>query len=84
MGRYFFNYISRVKKCKICAEKISELILKGKLRFHQLAGIDPGEIGVINTNVEIASSLAVNEHWQEACTIFLGEISNKYSKNKRF
>ena len=32
------------KKLKTYVEKVSELIIKGKLRLRQLAGIDPAEI----------------------------------------
>ncbi|KAL6089067.1 hypothetical protein STEG23_027555, partial [Scotinomys teguina] len=41
------------KKLKTYVEKISDLILKGKLRFRQLAGIDPAEIVVPLTKEEI-------------------------------
>ena len=35
------------KKLKTYVEKVSELIIKGKLRLRQLAGIDPAEIIVL-------------------------------------
>lgn len=35
------------KKLKTYVEKFCELILKGKMRFHQLAGIDPAETGAL-------------------------------------
>ncbi|KAL6065033.1 hypothetical protein STEG23_028902 [Scotinomys teguina] len=41
------------KKFKTYVEKISDLILKGKLRLRQLAGIDPAEIVVPLTKEEI-------------------------------
>ncbi|KAL6040241.1 hypothetical protein STEG23_020317 [Scotinomys teguina] len=41
------------KKLKTYVEKISDLILKGKLRLRQLAGIDPAEIVVPLTKEEI-------------------------------
>lgn len=43
------------KRLKTYAEKISELILKGKMILHQLARIDPAEIAVLFTNAEIVS-----------------------------
>ena len=41
-------------------KKISELILKAKLRLCQLTGIDPTEIVIPFTNAEIASLWAKN------------------------
>ena len=41
------------KKLKTYVEKVSELIIKGKLRLHQLADIDPAEIIVLFTTDEI-------------------------------
>ena len=41
------------KKLKTYVEKVSELIIKGKLRLRQLAGIDPAEIIVPFTTDEI-------------------------------
>lgn len=37
------------------SKKVSELILKGKLKLYQLAGVDPSEIIVPFTNFEIYS-----------------------------
>lgn len=71
------------KKLKTYIEKVSELILKGKLRLRQLVGMDPAEIVVPFTNAEIASLWIQNEHWQRACSNFLGEINNRYPKSKR-
>lgn len=71
------------KKLKTYIEKVSELILKGKLRLRQLVGMDPAEIVVPFTNAEIASLWVQNEHWQRACSNFLGEINNRYPKSKR-
>ena len=64
-------------------EKVSGLILKGKLIFCQLAGIDPAEIVVPFTNAEIASLWAENEHWQRAYSNFGGEINNTYPECKQ-
>ena len=64
-------------------EKVSELILKGKLRLHQLAGIDPAEIIVPFNNDEIDKLWEESEPWQRACSNFLGEINNNYPKSKR-
>ena len=41
------------KKLKTYVEKVSELIIEGKLRLRQLAGIDPAEIIVPFTTEEI-------------------------------
>lgn len=35
------------------------------------------------TDAEIASFWAESEHWQRACSNFLGEINNKHCKSKR-
>ena len=53
-------------------EKVSELILKGKLRLCQLAEIDPAEIIVPFTNDEIKKLWEDNEPWQRACKKFFG------------
>ncbi|KAL6087981.1 hypothetical protein STEG23_022841, partial [Scotinomys teguina] len=71
------------KKLKIYVEKISDLILKGKLRLRQLAGIDPAEIVVPLTKEEIEKLWAESEPWQRACSNFLGEINSKYPKSDR-
>jgi hypothetical protein len=68
---------------KTYVEKISELILKGKMKLGQLAGLEPTEIMVPLTGVEIASLLKENKHWQRTCNNFFGEISNKYPQNMR-
>ena len=44
-------------------EKVSELILKGKLRLCQLAGIDPAEIIVPFNNDEIDKLWEECEPW---------------------
>ena len=44
------------KKLKTYIEKDSELILKGKMRLRQLVRMDPAEIVVLLTNVEITTS----------------------------
>ena len=71
------------KKLKTYVEKVSELIIKGKLRLHQLAGIDPAEIIVPFTTEEIRKLWEYNEPWQRACANFLGEISSNYPKSDR-
>ncbi|KAL6082707.1 hypothetical protein STEG23_019019 [Scotinomys teguina] len=71
------------KKLKTYVEKISALILKGKLRLHQLAGIDPAEIVVPLTKEDIEKLWAESEPWQRACSNFLGEINSKYPKSDR-
>ncbi|MGE9574186.1 reverse transcriptase domain-containing protein [Escherichia coli] len=71
------------KKLKTYIEKISDLILKGKLRLCQLTGKDPAEIIVPLTNEEISSLWKDNEYWQIALTDFLGTISNNYPKTDR-
>lgn len=43
------------KKLRTYLENVSELILKAKLKLHQLERIDPEEIVIILTNAEIAS-----------------------------
>ena len=52
------------KKLKTYIEKISDLVLKGKLRLHQLTGKDPAEIIVPLTNEEISSSHIVSDEKQ--------------------
>ena len=65
-------------------EKVSELIIKGKLRLRQLAGIDPAKIIVPFIADEIKKKLwEDNEPWQRACANFLGEINYNYPKSKR-
>ncbi|ERE67035.1 HERV-K-3q27.3 provirus ancestral Pol protein [Cricetulus griseus] len=71
------------KKLKTYIEKISDLILKGKLRLHRLTGKDPAEIIVPLTNDEISSLWKDNEYWQITLTDFLGTISNNYPKTDR-
>lgn len=62
---------------------VFELILKGKMKFHQLAGIEPAEIELSFANAEIALFWAEKEYWQRAYSDFLGEINNKYPQSKR-
>ena len=59
------------KKLKTYIEKISDLILKGKLRLHPLTGKDAAEIIVPLTNEEISSLWKDNEYWQIGLTDFL-------------
>ena len=52
-------------------EKVSELIIKGKLRLRQLAGIDPTEITVPFTADEIKKSCGKTmNHGKELVLIF--------------
>ena len=67
---------------KAYIEKISELIIKGRIRLCQLSGTDPAEIGVPLTNAEMMSLWMINGDWQRACSNYLGEINNKYLKSK--
>ncbi|KAL6031193.1 hypothetical protein STEG23_024783, partial [Scotinomys teguina] len=86
-GRYYIEWIflpnKQSKKLKTYVEKISDLILKGKLRLRQLAGIDPAEIVVPLTKEEIEKLWVESEPWQRACSNFLGEINSKYPKSDR-
>jgi hypothetical protein len=52
--QWIFLAHKQSKKFKTYIEKFSKLILKGKMRPHQLARMDPSEI-VHLTNAEIAS-----------------------------
>ena len=59
------------KKLKTYVEKVSELIIKGKLRLRQLAGIDPAEIIVPFTADEIKKSCGKTmNHGKELVLIF--------------
>ena len=59
------------KKLKTYVEKVSELIIKGKLRLRQLAGIDPAEIIVPFTADEIKKSCGkIMNHGKELVLIF--------------
>ena len=51
-------------------EKFSELILKGKLRLCQLAGIEPAEIVVPLNKDEIVKLWEESEPWQRAYSNF--------------
>ena len=51
-------------------EKVSESIIKGKLRLYQLAGIDPTEIIVPFTTDEIKSYGKTINHDKELVLIF--------------
>ena len=65
------------KKLKTYIEKISELIIKGRIRFHQMSGTKLAEIVVTLTNAEIISSWVINEDWQEfVATIWVRLIEN--------
>ena len=71
------------KKIKTYVEKVSELIIKGKLRLCQLAGIDPAEIIVPFTTDEIKKLWEDNKPWQRACADFGGELNSNYPKSNR-
>ena len=58
------------KKLKTYVENVSELIIKGKLRHCQLAGIDLAEIIVPFTYDEINKLWEENEPWKSAWLIF--------------
>ena len=60
------------KNLKTCVEKVSELIMKGKLRLRQLSDIDPSKIIVPFTADEIKQLWEDNEPQQRACTNFFG------------
>ena len=62
-------------------EKVSELILKGKLRLRQLAGIDPAEIIEPFNNDEIGKLWEESDPWQRPCSNFSGEIKNNHPKS---
>ena len=49
------------KTLKAYKEKISELIIKGRVRLHQLSRTDPHEIVVSLTQTEIMSLWVINE-----------------------
>ena len=50
---------------KNLCRKVSELIIIGKLRLHQLSGIDSAEIIMPFTSDELENLLADNEPWQK-------------------
>ena len=58
------------KKLKTYVEKVSELIIKGKLRLCQLAGIDPAEIIVPFITDEIKSYGQALNHGKVLVLIF--------------
>ena len=71
------------EKLKTYVKKVFELIIKGKLRLCQLAGIDPAEIIVPFTADEIKKLWEDNEPWQRDCANFLGGINSNYPKSDR-
>ena len=79
---WIFLPYQQSRKLKTNVEKVSELIQKAKMRLHQLEGIDPAEIVVPFTNVEMASLWEENKHWQKAFSNFFREINSKNSANK--
>jgi hypothetical protein len=54
-------------------KKNSDLIVKGRIRFCQIAGTDSAETIVPYTNAEITSSWVTNEDWQRACSDLFGK-----------
>ena len=68
-------------------EKVSELILKGKLRLCQLAGIDPAEIIVPFNNDEIDKLWEESEPVYEFVVIFWARLTitipNSFTISKR-
>lgn len=65
------------KKLKTYIEKISELIIRSRIRLHQMSGTKLAEIVVTLTNAEIISSWVINEDWQEfVATIWVRLIVN--------
>lgn len=71
------------KKLKTQVKKVSELILKAKLRLCQLTGIDPTEIVIYLTNAEMASLWAKNGQQQRVCSNSLRQIRNKHPRSKK-
>ena len=63
---WIFLLYKQSKKLKTHMEKISELILKVRIRLHQLTETDPAELVVPLTNVETLSLLVINKDWQRA------------------
>lgn len=76
---WIFSLHQQSETLKTYVEKVSDLILKGKLRLHQLTGIDPSRP---LTNEEISSLWAENEYWQRACSDFWGAMKNTYPKSE--
>ena len=64
-------------------KKVSELIIKGKLRLCQLAGIDPAEIIVPFTTDEIKKLWEDNKPWRRAHANSFGEVNSNYPKSGR-
>ena len=65
-------------------EKVSELLIKGKLRLHQLTSVDPAECIVPFIVDEIKRLWKDNGPWQRACdNFFLEEINSYYPKSDR-
>ena len=63
---WIFLPYQQSRKLKAYVEKVSELIQKAKTGLHQLAGIDPAEIVVPFTNVEMTSLWEESKHWQKS------------------
>ena len=68
------------KKLQTYIEKISHLILKGKLRLCQLPGKDPAEIIVPLTNEEISSCGSIMNIGKELLLTFWEELATTIPK----
>ena len=68
---------------KTYIEKISELIIKSRIRIYQSSGKDPAEIVITLTNAEIMPLWVINEDQKRDGSNYLGETNNKYLKSKR-
>ncbi|KAL6077538.1 hypothetical protein STEG23_006736 [Scotinomys teguina] len=71
------------KKLKTYVEKISDLILKGKLRLRQLAGIDPAEIVVPLTKEEIEKLWAEKLYGKHLYLEFVHFIQMQTNKERK-
>lgn len=81
LEQMFLAYKQSKKKKTKNVEKVSDSIMKGRIRLYQFAGI--AEIIVPYTNAEIASLWIINEDCQRTCSNYLGEINNKYHQSKQ-
>ena len=69
------------KKLKTNVKKVSELIIKGKLRLCQLACIDPAEMIMPFTSDEILKLWEDNAPWQRVSANFSEKINSSYPKS---
>lgn len=60
------------------------MILKGKLKLSQLAGLDSAEIVVSFTNNEIDELWKESEPWQRACSNFLERLTTNTPNAREF